>query len=374
MARNGAALRSRLAFTLVELLVVISIIGMLMGLLLPAVQAAREAGRRNTCNNNLKQLGLGMISMVSAGAGRYPGYKEPLTIVPGAGVAIPVGVLNAQNQYPVHWLVPLLPQIERSDLYRNWRSGLFIGAPNGFATPIAGYQPLLDPVQAGYIASVVCPSNPPAESFPPPCAYVANTGMPDVANNSGLPVDHRYNGVFFDRYQFDALNLASASPLNPIVSMTQDFISANDGTSNTLMLSENLDAPSYASFSGGANNVFEAFHGFVWNYSTSAAPPFAPQNFPYGTINAPRDATNAGNPASMNNARPSSNHPGVVVVVFCDGHSRTLRSEIDYGVYCLLMSPNGREVAPAGGTWAGASSPNNQAYLQTSPLNDRELD
>jgi hypothetical protein len=38
------------------------------------------------------------------------------------------------------------------------------------------------------------------------------------------------------------------------------------------------------------------------------------------------------------------------------------------------MSPNGREVAPAGGTWAGASSPNNQAYLQTSPLNDRELD
>ena len=82
MARNGAALRSRVAFTLVELLVVISIIGMLMGLLLPAVQAAREAARRNTCNNNLKQLGLGMINMVSTGAGRYPGYKEPLTIVP----------------------------------------------------------------------------------------------------------------------------------------------------------------------------------------------------------------------------------------------------------------------------------------------------
>jgi hypothetical protein len=83
---------------------------------------------------------------------------------------------------------------------------------------------------------------------------------------------------------------------------------------------------------------------------------------------------NVGNPGNTNNARPSSNHPGVVVAVFCDGHSRTLRSEIDYGVYCLLMSPNGRQVAPAGGTWASASSPNNQAYLQTSPLNDRELD
>lgn len=375
MNRNTAASPARLGFTLVELLVVISIIAMLMGLLLPAVQAAREASRRNTCNNNLKQLALAIQNRVSTGAGRYPGYKEPLAIVPDPGASVPAGVLNARNEYPVHWLVPLLPEIERSDLYRNWRRGLFIGPANGFSSSISGYLPAADPAQVGYINLAICPSNPPADTFPPPCAYVANAGMPDVANSNGLPVDYRDNGVFFDRFQFDSLNQAAATPLNPIVNMTQDFISSHDGTSNTLLLSENLDAPSYANLGGGANNVFEAFHGFVWTYSTnSASPPFEPQNFPYGTINGPRDLTNAANPAYFNNARPSSNHPGGVMVALCDGHTRFLRSELDYGVYCLLMSPNGQGVHPAGGSWASAPTPNNQLYLQSAPLSDQALD
>jgi len=87
-------------FTLVELLVVIAIIGILIGLLLPAVQMAREAARRTQCRNNLKQVGLGMHSFLSAQGTFPPGEK-----------------LTCANCEDVAWSVFILPFMESSTIY-----------------------------------------------------------------------------------------------------------------------------------------------------------------------------------------------------------------------------------------------------------------
>jgi prepilin-type N-terminal cleavage/methylation domain-containing protein/prepilin-type processing-associated H-X9-DG protein len=116
MTRSGATfVAQKRGFTLVELLVVIAIIGILVALLLPSIQAAREAARRSACSNNLKNLGLGSLNHhdvmkhfpVNMGNpldnGNFPGDTTP--------------------QPAVGWIVNLLPQIEEQALFDQFRAG-----------------------------------------------------------------------------------------------------------------------------------------------------------------------------------------------------------------------------------------------------------
>jgi prepilin-type N-terminal cleavage/methylation domain-containing protein/prepilin-type processing-associated H-X9-DG protein len=108
-------LRTRHAFTLVELLVVIAVIGLLIALLLPAVQSARESARRAACSNNLKQIGLAQLTHETAKKAFPSGFAS-------VSSQIDRDVWNeAQNGTAGHsWVVGILPFIEQQTLYDRW--------------------------------------------------------------------------------------------------------------------------------------------------------------------------------------------------------------------------------------------------------------
>jgi prepilin-type N-terminal cleavage/methylation domain-containing protein/prepilin-type processing-associated H-X9-DG protein len=125
--------RARPGFTLIELLVVISIIGILVGLLLPAINSAREAGRRAKCQSNMKNVVLAIIGYVNnkttfPPSGEFGEDPTPATVAtflttPSAGAiaGFMPGGTPAANTVPMYsWVVPVLPYLDNTDLFNQW--------------------------------------------------------------------------------------------------------------------------------------------------------------------------------------------------------------------------------------------------------------
>lgn len=289
---------SRSAFTLVELLVVIAIIGVLMGLLLPAVQSAREAGRRVTCTNNQYQIALAS-SRYDQANGFLPGWVNRS---PNAGHVTGIGS-STVYQNCTSWPVVLLPFMERRDVATSW--------PNASV----------------YISAFVCPSTPPDSMTSPVLAYVGNGGSTGFVKADGVMLD-------------TVPNWTGSSLL--ATTTTLDDISSQDGTATTLLVSEKC-----------GSNVSSSH---VWNFPSIAiaATAVPSPNFAFGVgataypvfgvspAGPPSTAKiiNSGSGAAFLNYAPSSNHPGGVVAAFCDGHTGFLKDSLASNVYAQLITSN----------------------------------
>jgi len=134
---------SQRGFTLIELLVVISIIGILVALLLPAVQQAREAARRASCKNNLKQIGIALHNYHEAHL-TFPPFLINRTGSPSRIADVDKGA---------NWLVFLLPYLDQAPLYDKWDLNIPANQNPGRSTDLTVFQCPSDPQSSGNVCS-----------------------------------------------------------------------------------------------------------------------------------------------------------------------------------------------------------------------------
>jgi len=333
----------RQGFTLVELLVVIAIIGVLVSLLLPAVQAAREASRRMSCSNNLKQLALAAHNF-------HDTYKR---FPPGAGNDMnPFGVATSA-QWGSSWKVYILPFIEQSALYDQWT---FAGQ-SGYTN--ASNMNLVNNVR---IPAYRCPSS----------------ALPDFHTSAGVAVQKMhtsYTGIAGSAitpgspgtYQMGCCNGAGSwASDNGIFfgGSKSNFASITDGTSNTWMIGEQSnhlrDAARMPVTAGYTSGVGNSAGLYGWTMG-AAHPNNAGQNgwgdgrhfnctavrFSINQTGFSNTAANGHNNDVGGNFPISSFHPGGAMIALADGSTRFFANELDLTIIHGFCTKDRGEVVSA---------------------------
>jgi len=347
----------RVGFTLVELLVVIAIIGVLVALLLPAVQSARESARRTQCVNHQKQLALGCIN-----------FENQRGYVPKGNYA--TGTFPEGGN--VSWLFVSLGYIEAGSLYDQVvgsgsltnaiNRGILPAAPKIIRCPSDSFE-RSNPRHSSYIGSTGPNCNNPPSGCPAPfqlhCNGQVMTHSIDVAPPALSPPTHpgyepsiTHGSTSFaegTRGMFARGHTATNAPGNPAGTAVIRLATVTDGTSNTILLSETL--PQFCEFMvynsapgvvgpgwAGGNHVAQGqtIQPINWKIDRMTNPPAA-----FGSCLCDGTTNPSGDKARciMNWAVTwgfKSNHPGGVNATYVDGSVHFLNENIDMRTYQFL--------------------------------------
>ena len=347
--RNKQPYSARAAFTLIELLVVISIIATLMSLILPAIQNAREAGRRTQCLNNIRNVTVACMNFASSNpAGHLPslGQYPP----DPTSAAFPPPFMEGSS-----WVVELLPYMDQQGTFDRWDRSQPWDGPNNL--PLASNL---------YIEALACPNDESAFATPGGLTYVANAGFAELTTGADSSTNSK--GHTFFEARLDWNSSTPAGPGDPediemtfrtgvfwaLFSTIREKAICNkkcfapgkiyDGSSNTMMLAENINA----GITNWANPSVNSC-GFIFPINGGASTATDTNKASMVMLSNPVAATKTGTEPFPNQKKsgpegapfPTSNHPGIVVMSMCDGSARSLNESIDKRVYTQLMTPDG---------------------------------
>lgn len=298
---------TRRGFTLIELLVVIAIIAVLMGLLLPAVQQAREAARRSQCANNLKQVALAIHNFEDANK-----------------------TLPSSRMGPQHatWFVQILPYLDQKNLYEQW------------TLPDSYYTQTLT-ARTSFVPPFTCPSR--RASMLSTQFEISSTGIPDTQQYPGILGDYAANGGRHVNSVVDnpscqgTMCSADSTVVGTQVVKTKSQVKLadiTDGTTNTFLVGEKHVPRSFYGQSGPSFGDGAIFNGdYPRNYNRLAG---------LDVNGVPRFNLGKGpdDLAGPWHCKFGSDHVGICQFAFGDGHVASISTSVDINILTNLAVRN----------------------------------